>query len=220
MTPITTFPTAWVITLKNSPPHPDGVVPWQGITQAERWKAEEEHLQAVGVPYKPFCGIDGRVSGLTTAHTFEVNCPGAGECIGIPTVSLYLSHYMLWKVLEYQEGDYFLILEDDCRFEADWRPRLDAAWAILPDDWDVLFLGSGGNNALRRNMVGRHSNLFRQTAMCLHCYMVRKKALPVMLDKMMRVCSPVDIGLVHQAFQHLKVFRIQPSLAGQWQTKI
>ena len=216
MDPIATFPTAWVITLKNSPPHPDGLAPCQGGTQAERWKAEEEHLQAVSVPYKPFCGIDGRVSGLTTAHTFEVNNPGTGEKIGIPTVSLYLSHYMLWKVLEHQEGDYFLILEDDCRFDADWRPRFDAAWAILPDDWDFLFVGACGNNPVAGGMVGKHTNLYHHGAMCLHCYMVRKKVIPVLLEKMMPVTGPIDIELVYRAWKHISVYAIIPRLATQW----
>ena len=214
MTPITTFPTAWVITLKNSTEN--GVLPCQGGTQAQRWQLEEEHLKAAGVPYKPFCGIDGKVSGLTTEYTFDSIYPGEGRRLGIPVVSIYLSHYMLWKTLEYQDGDYFLILEDDCRFDADWRTRFDAAWAILPDDWDFLYVGSCDQDRAASGMVGENTNLYRQHAMCTHCYMVRKKAIPVLLDKMMRVCSPVDIAVIHQAFNHLNVYTISPSLAAQW----
>lgn len=56
-------------------------------------------------------------------------------------IGCYLSHINIWKQIIHEPGDYFLILEDDVRFESDWMAKWNRAAACIPDNAELLYWG-------------------------------------------------------------------------------
>jgi len=197
-------PPAFVLTLKRS---------------EARYKRCQEHLQSVGITAKPFYGLDCEITGLRTVHTYELDHPGSNYVMGAKTVSLNLSHYMLWAMLAYQPEDAFIILEDDAKFDTDWKQRFDDAWSVLPKDWDFLFLGSCCTADKPQWNIGKNLNVVT-FPMCTHAYAVRAKALPVLFTSCQKVYAPIDVTLVTEVLHKLKQFTILPRIASQFETLI
>ena len=175
------------------------------------------HLEGAGICAEPFVGLDAEVSGLTTKWNYDVDHPGT-NCIMQPkAVSLYLGHLMIYQVCLILPGDAFLILEEDVRFKDDWKQRFDAAIGQLPDDWDLLYMGScctGG-----REHVPIAAGLFKTNyALCLHALVIRKKAIPVILEGCHKVYAPLDIAIILHCMPRLNTFVFIPRLADQRET--
>lgn len=195
-------PLAFILTLKRS---------------EARLKRCQEHLASVGITAKPFYGLDCEITGLRTVHTYELDHPGTNYVMGPKTVSLNLSHYMLWAMLAYQPEDEFWILEDDVKFDEDWEHRFLDAKSVLPADWDFVFLGSCCTSDKPQWNVGKNLNVVVYP-MCTHAYMVRKKALPVMFTSCQKVYAPIDVELVTEVLHKLQQFTILPRIASQFDT--
>ncbi len=195
-------PRAFVLTLKRA---------------AERLVRCQKHFSESGVHAEPFYGLDYQITGLFTDHKYEVDNPG--YTMGKKQVNLHLSHFMLWKTMLYQPEDAFWVLEDDARWDADWKQRFDTAYAALPDDWDFVFLGHCC--AYDKPQWKHAKNLYVVNfPMCTHAYMIRKKAIPIMLENCEKVWSPVDIALVLNVLPKLKHFTILPRLCDQYDTAL
>jgi GR25 family glycosyltransferase involved in LPS biosynthesis len=52
-----------------------------------------------------------------------------------------LSHISVWSQITKEEGDYFLVLEDDARFAPNWMETWKAYAKDIPADADLLYLG-------------------------------------------------------------------------------
>ncbi len=183
----------------------------------ERFAKCQEHFKESGVTAEPFYGLDYRITGLRTDHKYEIDNPGYQ--LGPKQVSLHLSHYMLWMVLSYQPEDEFIILEDDCRFDKDWLPRFQSAYSVLPKDWDFCWLGHCCAYDKPQWKVDKNLYVVNYP-LCTHFYMLRKKVIPVLLEKCMKVWSPVDISLVLDAMPGLKHFTVLPRLGDQFNTSL
>jgi GR25 family glycosyltransferase involved in LPS biosynthesis len=185
----------------------------------ERFDLTMAHLATEGLAPTPFVGISADISGLETKWTYEVDHPGSGYRIGPKHVAMNLSHYMLWKVCSFIEGDSFIIFEDDVRFVVGWRPHFEDAVAHLPSDWDMLYVGSCCC-AVNSN-APIHGRLHKtKYALCTHAYAVRKKALLILLEHCQKVWTHIDINIMFGAFPHLNCYAIIPRLADQQDTII
>lgn len=51
-----------------------------------------------------------------------------------------LSHFRLWEQIFMSGLEYALIIEDDARFDVEWREKLDGCFHNLNADWDAVFL--------------------------------------------------------------------------------
>lgn len=190
------LPRTFVLTVKKT---------WQ------RWEATRDHLKERGIDAEPFIGIDREVCKLDPVLTFDVNKPG--EKLGRGPLVTYLSHYMLWCVLQWIPGDSFWVLEDDAEFIDDWRNQYSEAMSVLPDDWDVVFLGSCCAARMHKRHVGK--NLYECRPMCGHAMMYRKKALPTLLRVHQKIWGPLDIAMMHESLPQLRVYSILPRIVNQ-----
>ena len=139
--------------------------------------------------------------------------------MGKKQVNLHLSHYMLWAAMLHFPEDEFLVLEDDCKFNDDWKQKYDDARSVLPDDWGILYLGSCCAYDKPQYCVGK--NLYAvKFPLCTHSYSVRKKALPMMLEKCMKVYAPVDIALALDVCPFVPTYTIIPRIADQYDTML
>ena len=188
----------------------------RGSHRIERLK---QHLTESGVcDFRLFYGIDAPYSGITTNLTYEVDNPGSGYIMAQKTTGCYLSHWMLWTALEFDRSvsDAVMIFEDDVILHSGWKKIIDDAILKLPSDWDILFGGSCCASDKLGNQIDH--NLFEGVPLCLHFYIVRKKALKTLIETNSKFSGPIDIGIYFNSKQHLKSYIIFPRVADQVDT--
>ena len=56
-------------------------------------------------------------------------------------IGCYLSHLSVWKQILKEEGNLFLILEDDVRFQNEWMEQWKAAARDMPEDAELMYWG-------------------------------------------------------------------------------
>lgn len=181
------------------------------------------HFIERGVIHEFFNGIHGEKFGLRTTHPYEVDHPGSGYLIGPKIIGIWLSHYFLWGALNLLHDEHFMILESDAHFPPDWEARLCQALVDVPRDFDMLYPGSccckgypadriqGDVHQIKPVPVG-HGGAPQAT----HCYIVAKKALPVLLATQRKVYAPIDCSMIFHSFPQLKVYTVLPRIVDQF----
>lgn len=194
-----TLPRTFYITLTQTP---------------DREKRMRDHCAANSIEAEPFYGIHAIEMGLRTVIPYEVDYPGSNYFIDPKHVGMVLSHLMLWRALTLQPQDEFLILEDDAQFENGWQSGYDSARKDLPDNWDMLFIGSANCADKDKETVGRNLFLVKYP-FATHSYIVRKKSLITLIDTQRKVYAPIDLALGFHSFPKLVVLTVLPPLTSQ-----
>jgi len=179
------------------------------------------HFAERGVDAQFFYGIHAERIGLCTIHPFEVDQPGSAFNMGPMPVGCWLTHRAAWAAALLLPDEEFFFLEDDARFPLDWRARFDAARANLPDDWDVLFVGSCcAEDKNPRHVAGEVFEV--RWPMATHAYLVRRKALPTMIESQdAATCyAPIDISTIFHTWPRLRVYTILPRVVDQFDTEL
>lgn len=177
----------------------------------------QRHFKEVGIEAEVFNGIHGTTSGLRTTFPYEIDAPGSGWNCGIKPVATWLSFYTMWCAMSYMPDEYFLTLEWDAKFPADWKSRTEQALRDVPKDFDYLMLGSCCCADVPKKHI-KGDVWETKMAQCGHATIIAKKALPVLLRTQRRVYAPLDISLTLHTFQHLKVYVVLPRIAEQFDT--
>lgn len=185
----------------------------------DRTEAIQKHFREVGVEAENFNCINSGESGLRTIFPYEVDAPGSGWNIGPKGVANWLSQYMLWSAMLYMPEDYFLQLEWDSLFPADWKVRTETALRDVPKDFDVLFIGSCCTRDLPKTLVAGQIWDVRYP-MCSHGLIIAKKALPTMLSTQRKCWANMDIALKLSCLGHLKTYTVLPAIVMQHNTEL
>lgn len=181
----------------------------------ERWKQVSARFDAEGIHVTRFNGWNNSIGGLRATYPYEIDAPGSGYLMKETSVGIYLSHWMLWNYLAMLPDDSFFIFEDDAAFVPVWKEQWEADMALLPPDWDLFYVGSCCVNGWPDNVQFSEHIWRTKKAQCLHAYMVRAKALPMMLEKCQKVWAPIDLALLWECQPHLNVFARIPRLVNQ-----
>lgn len=177
------------------------------------------HFHSVGLDgVECFDGIHAQRAGLSTINVCEIDHPGNGWRMGFKPTGIYLSHFMLWAVLDYQPDSHFLVLESDAKLSVDWKSRMDQALRDVPTDFDLLYIGSCCCQDLPKSKV--KGEVWRVCPLCTHAYIVAKKALPVLRQELRRIYAPVDIAMQLHAAPKLNVYTVLPRIVDQFDTTI
>lgn len=179
------------------------------------------HFKDRGLDVTFYPGIHAERLGLRTIHPYEVDAPGSGFNMGAGPVGCWLSHRTLWAALLLLPHETFFVLEDDAIFPPDWKPRLERNLAALPPDWDVLYVGSCCAADKPKEHVAEEVYDLRYPV-CLHGYLVRKKALPILIETTdaARCYAPIDISMAFHSLPHLRTFTMLPRLLEQFETEL
>ncbi len=113
-----------------------------------------------------FNGIDG--------HEMNVRSkikPGHVGCV--------MSHLNLYRHLKNQEGEIFMITEDDVVFSDDFIDVYLDSINNVPNDWHLLYFG-GNHNSLSPDMISKNIHRLHKTY-TTHCYMVKKNCLDLLI---------------------------------------
>ncbi len=185
----------------------------------------KKHLDARGIEFDVIHAIHGETFGLLPSRPYNEDRPGQGHLTPISQVGLTLSHYMTWQVCQHWSDEWewdtedwdkhqFLIMEADAKFPADWKERLDTAMTDLPDDWDIFLIGnSNTHDKEKKHICGDVWEV--KYPFCTHAYMVRRKALPVLLTHCRDATMKIDLLMIKKAYPLLRVFTMLPRLVEQ-----
>ncbi len=173
-----------------------------------------KHLNARGIDFDVIHAIHGETFGLLPSRPYNEDRPGQGHLTPISQVGLTLSHYMTWQACLHVPGDVFMILEADCKFPMDWKERLDLAMSDLPEDWDIFLPGnSNTHDKPATHICGDVWDV--RYPFTTHCYIVKKKALPVLLTNCRDATMKIDLLMIKKAYPLLRVLTMLPRLVEQ-----
>lgn len=187
----------------------------------KRFDETVKHLDEQGVKWERFDGMDNQITRLQAMDTFDLD--RAGDKLGAKHVAATLTHYLLWAVMAYQPDEMFVALEFDVRFVEGWRDRFEEVMTMLPEDWDLVYLGScccKGRNTypvIVNNVQSK--NLYDvRYPLCGHAIMYRKKCLETLLTIHQKINMPLDIAMFNFSLPKLRVYTVLPSLIEQHNT--
>lgn len=173
-----------------------------------------KHFKEVGLNnVTAFNGVHGEGFGLKAVYPYRIDYPDNRYTISFKEVGIWLSHHFLWGALNLMWSPHFLILESDCKFPDDWHSRFLDAMNSVPEDFDMLYVGSccaeDKPKTLVKNQVWdvRFPN-------CNHSYVVAKKALPMLLS-LRRCCEPIDIAIAQNIAPKMKIYTVLPAICKQ-----
>lgn len=187
----------------------------------KRFDDTVKHLDEQGIKWERFDGMDNQICRLESKDTFDLD--RAGERLQAKHVAATLTHYLLWAVMAYQPDESFVALEFDVRFVEGWQERFNEAMSGLPNDWDLVYLGSCCcKDRLTypvKNDSGYVSFLYDvRYPLCGHAIMYRKKCLETLLTIHQKINMPLDIAMFNMSLPKLRVYTILPSIVEQHNT--
>jgi hypothetical protein len=124
---------------------------------------------------------------------------GRNPVMGPGHVALNLNHWMIYQ---------YAWLAEDCVFVENFKERFFTDYDRLPKDWEIWAVGhvktDDGLTTLKKHICGTH------------CYMVKRSALPVLLQDIKLVEKQIDVWLYDVATENsLKYYKTPYSLADQ-----
>lgn len=201
------IPKAFCLTLKETP---------------KRKEYADAHFKNHNLEVDFFEGIHGKKFGLSSNIPYTDDVPNWSPDDGTPHfisqghVGCILSHYILWKVLSYLPYNEYLILEDDVVLCDNFKEKLIHYKSQLPEDWQYAFIG----HCCLCSEEGRFhvsENIIQTTEppMCTHAYMIKKSALPILIETNSLAWSHIDIQIKKRSLPKLKYYVMVPPLADQ-----
>ena len=196
------LPKTFCITLKDTP---------------ERKRITEKHFIDNKLDVIFFNGINGNTFGLKSTIPYMDDDPtGDGFLLKTGQIGCLLSHYMLWQTLWHLPHDEFLILEDDVILTENFKENFIKYKSQLPSDWQYVFVGHCCLPP-EENQIKISDNIIttNHPPMCTHAYMIRRSAIPVLLDTNHIAWAAVDIQIQKKSLNFLKHYVFIPPLINQ-----
>jgi GR25 family glycosyltransferase involved in LPS biosynthesis len=187
---------------------------------AERHKHLEQEFQRHGIAVARFYGVNAKKWGLQTALPYLDDTPnwqpehGQPHFIPPESIGCIMSHWILWQILLRANQDEFLVFEDDVKLCENFKILLLQFMENLPKDWEFSFVGRGGNVSGKEVAPGIIKPNY--PPFCTHAYLVKKSALPLLIQTNEMAWAPIDIQLQKKSLPHLKHYVAEPPLARQF----
>lgn len=84
------------------------------------------------------------------------------------------SHIRVWRDIVDKGYPMALVFEDDARLVPNFKEKLDKVIQDLPNDWDVVNLGSAQGGRIKQKKISKH--LVKGRSLMTHCYLISQKA--------------------------------------------
>ena len=188
----------------------------------ERKKYAQEHFLENGLDVQFFEGINGKKFGLETKIPYMDDRPnwipddGPMYFISSGNIGCILSHLMLWKTLSYLPYEEILIFEDDVVLCDNFKQKFLDYKNQLPEDWQYVFVGHCCLPS-EEYQIKISENIITTThpPMCTHAYMIKKSAIPILIETNSLAWSNIDIQIQKRTLKHLSFYIFNSPLAEQ-----
>ena len=134
------------------------------------------------------------------------------------SLACLISHTSLYKKLLDEEGEVFLIFEDDSQILDNFKQNVKNYEKYFPEDWDMLWLGHGrlkGENINEYILKPKNNPGLGYNAQH-HCYLIRKASIEKILDILLPAdkFQPKD-SILRNNFDKFNAYFLIPNLATQ-----
>ncbi|XP_057289831.1 procollagen galactosyltransferase 1-A-like [Hydractinia symbiolongicarpus] len=118
----------------------------------DRYERMKLSLKELGLKWKYFEAVDGKnftqekVDELGVVPMVDFEDPYLKRPLTFGEIGCFMSHYYIWKEIIDRNLEFVLVLEDDVRFETNFRHKMDEVVRqskdLLKDlSWDVMYFG-------------------------------------------------------------------------------
>ena len=199
------FPTTFCVSLKSA---------------VQRREIVSKHLKSHGIDFHLFDAIHAPRMGLETKLSYLDDHPnwtpeaGPTYRISQSVLGCSMSHYTIWRIMEYLDDDCFLVVEDDVELCEGFKEKLMAKIENLPSDWQFVFVG---HCCLDPKMLMVREGVAHTPTppMCTHAYLVRKTAVKHLIATNELMYAPIDIQLKKRTLPTISHYSLVPPLANQ-----
>jgi GR25 family glycosyltransferase involved in LPS biosynthesis len=173
-----------------------------------------EQCQKHNLKVEIFDAVVGIQIGLLPDQYNKLEFPQLDANLSSGNVGCALSHYVLWNLLKYLPEEEFLILEDDCIFCEDFVNKFQNIYSSLPLDWEMAYVGwiKYGHDI---TPIHVNDGLSIRIPSATHAYMIKKSAIPILINSLHPLNSPIDLLIINKALKKLKYYVFDPSLIDQ-----
>ena len=183
----------------------------------DKFKNAEDQLIAQGLTCERISAVRG--SNLTQeqieqAYDKEANIQHYMKTMSVGEIGCYLSHRAAWKKIIDEKLDYAIILEDDCKLEADFH--------LLPSlldqlqDWDYIKLtGPRGRKKIQATSElsdGYSIAHYNKIPISTPGQVVSLKGAITLLNNSQPFFRPVDVDLQQYWEKKIDIIGIEPKL--------
>jgi GR25 family glycosyltransferase involved in LPS biosynthesis len=184
------------------------------ITLPSRKEYIQEECSKHNLEIEIFDAIIGKSLGLIPIKYNKLEFPQLDVKMSLGSVGCALSHYLLWNLLKYLPNEEFLILEDDCIFCENFSSKFKSIYSSLPSDWEMAYVGwiKYGYDI---TPVHVNEGLSIRIPSATHAYMIKKSAIPILINSLHPLSSPIDLHIINNALKKLKYYVFDPSLIEQ-----
>lgn len=110
--------------------------------RTDRQTKIEKQFKNLNLPYTLRDAIHGQQIEMSQLSVQQFS-PTAKKYLSKGSIGCALSHISLWQEIQEQNIEYAFIFEDDVVLHEDFPLLLEAWMPEIPNDFDILFLGSG-----------------------------------------------------------------------------
>jgi len=185
-----------------------------------RNSAVEQRFKDAGLDVEMFMGVHGQTVGVVPyntvydvekEHTYRIN---QGK------LSITISKLLIWqKAIDLPGDEPVIIFENDVTFPPNFKEELATVMEKLPEDWEVVHLGSCCTDKKPRTVINDRIHEVHWP-LCCHAMMWKKSALRLAIDvfKASDWGTPSDIILQHKVYPKLRHYTAIPAIAFTDQT--
>ncbi|CAG8614262.1 4207_t:CDS:1 [Cetraspora pellucida] len=136
----------------------------------------------------------------------------------------YISHYLIYASIVSRGYDSALILEDDVDIELNITSIMSYIHSVLPNDWDLLYLGHCMNwEGSFFEPLDDSSPIFKlypsKKPYCTHAYAVSYAGALKLLKELSVLEVPVDLELISRIDDGIVTsYSIEPAIVVQWRS--
>lgn len=134
----------------------------------DRWDMIKKHFENTGLELNRIDAVDGSL--LTEKEVKNITTPLSFQLASNGMIGCWQSHVNIWKKIVDNNEDRVLILEDDA-FPTKYFDKLEEYWALVPDEWDIVYLGCLGSSNIDRAL--NEKKIFTPTVpLATHAYIL------------------------------------------------
>jgi GR25 family glycosyltransferase involved in LPS biosynthesis len=114
--------------------------------------------------------------------------------------SVALKHYTIFQEILKEDGENFLVLEDDVFFATEFAELFNTNLKETPKDWDTIMIGTGANLRIPIKEQGKVAHLKDHPATkCLDSYIIKKSVVKKIMEMedLLPIDLPIDFELAY-----------------------
>jgi hypothetical protein len=159
--------------------------------RTDRLESITKQLNAHNIEFELFEAVDGQ----------ELSVTGVAACA--------MSHRAV--IEKYKDCQSLFIFEDDAEFDGDFNAKFDDFMSKLPDDWQMLYLGSWPYSIIDIGIEGVRKT---EGNILTHAYGAKREIFQDLIDASYDSVNPLDVayGLLHQ---RVRTYMAHPSFVIQ-----